>query len=280
MLDRLTPPSYQTIQKIEYIQAKTEHLSNGIPVHMINAGKQPVLGIEFIFKAGAKYEPQNGIAFFTNKMLSEGTISRNAIEISDYIDQFGAYLQLNVTPDFSFLEFYTLTKYTEPALKLLGELITTSVFPDSELTILKNIQRQQLRINNEKSNVLASKKTRAALFGENHPYGKSLTEEIIGQIDRDMLYRFFSQYYQGGFEIILSGLVAPETIKLLGKYFGHIEQPSKVQNTYHSEEATPDHRHRIVIEKPENLQSSIRVGKLLFTRNHPDFAKVKVVNTI
>jgi hypothetical protein len=45
MLDRLTPPSYQKIQEIENIKASTEHLSNGIPVHIIDAGKQPVLCI-------------------------------------------------------------------------------------------------------------------------------------------------------------------------------------------------------------------------------------------
>lgn len=280
MLDRLTPPSYQTIQEIEYIKASTEYLSNGIPVHIINAGKQPVLGIEFIFKAGIRHELQNGVAFFTTKMLSEGTKTRNAAEISNYIDQFGAYLHLNTTPDFSALELYTLIRHADPALKLLSELITTSVFPDTELQILKNIQQQQIRVNDEKSNILASKKAKAALFGENHPYGKSINEEAIGQINRDMLHHFFLQHYQSDFEIILSGQTTPEIIKVLEKYFGHISQLTAAQTVYPAGAPTPDRRHRIVIEKPENLQSSIRVGKLLFTRNHPDFAKVKVVNTL
>ncbi len=280
MLDRLTPPSYQTIQEIEYIKASTEHLSNGIPLHIINAGKQPVLGIEFIFKAGTKHEPQNGVAFFTTKMLSEGTKTRNAAEISNFIDQFGAYLHLNTAPDFSAVELYTLTRHADSALKLLSELITSSIFPDNELHILKNIQQQQVKVNDEKSNVLASKKIKAALFGENHPYGKSIDEEAISQIDRNMLHHFFSQHYQGGFEIILSGQISFDIIKMLEKYFGHIVQPSTSKTNYQAGEGTSDRRHRIVVQKPENLQSSIRIGKLLFTRNHPDFAKVKVVNTL
>ena len=280
MLDRTTPPSYQTIQEIEYIKAKTEHLSNGIPVHTIKAGKQPVLSIEFIFKAGIKHEPQNGVAFFTTKMLAEGTKSRSAAEISSYIDQYGAYLHLNTMPDFSALELYTLAKHADPALKLLSELVTTSVFPDTELSILKNIQQQQLKVNNEKSNVLASKKIKAALFGEHHPYGRPLTEEAIRQIDREALHHFFIQRYQREFEIILSGQVEAETLVLLEKYFGNIEQPTTLQKNHQVGQPTPDHRNRIVIEKPENLQSSIRVGKVLFTRNHPDFTKVKIVNTL
>lgn len=280
MLDRTTPPSYQTIQEIEYIKARTEHLSNGIPVHTIKAGKQPVLSIEFMFKAGIKHEPQNGVAFFTTKMLAEGTKNRSAAEISNYIDQYGAYLHLNSTPDFSTLELYTLAKHADPALKLLSELVAASVFPDTELSILKSIQQEQLRVNNEKSNVLASKKVKAALFGEHHPYGRLLTEEAIHQIDREALHHFFLQRYQSEFEIILSGQVETETLHLLEKYFGHIEQPATLQKDHQVGQPTPDHRNRIVIEKPENLQSSIRVGKVLFTRNHPDFAKVKVVNTL
>ncbi len=280
MLNRITPPSYQTIQEVAYIKANTEYLSNGIPVHVINAGKQPVLGIEFIFKSGTKYEPENGVAFFTTKMLSEGTKTRNAAQISSYIDQFGAYLQLNAAPDFSTLEVYTMAKHAAPIIKLASELITTSVFPETELNSFKNIQQQQLRVNNEKSNVLASKKLKAALFGTNHPYGKSLTEEAIVKIDRGMLHHYFTQHYQYDFEIILSGQVAPQTVSLLEKYFGNIEQPADGQDTKLAGETTPDQRHRIVIDKPQNLQSSIRVGKALILKKHPDFAKMKVVNTL
>jgi predicted Zn-dependent peptidase len=95
-----------------------------------------------------------------------------------------------------------------------------------------------------------------------------------------MLHHFFLQHYQGDFEIILSGQITSEIINVLEKYFGSTAQLTAAQPVYPAGDPTPDHRHRIVIEKPENLQSSIRVGKLLFTRNHPDFAKVKVVNTL
>ncbi len=36
----------------------------------------------------------------------------------------------------------------------------------------------------------------------------------------------------------------------------------------------------MLVERPENLQSSIRLGRKLFNRSHPDFFKFLVTNTI
>ena len=80
VLDRSVAPPSQSIRHVDLIEATTHHLSNGVPVHIIRAGKQPVVGIEIVFRRGGiKHETQHGACFFTIKMLGRGHSSAHGI---------------------------------------------------------------------------------------------------------------------------------------------------------------------------------------------------------
>ena len=102
IIDRSVPPSSQAVKEVNLVQAKTHYLSNGVPVHYIQAGKEPIIGIEILFpQAGAKHAPELSTGFFTTKMLVEGTSRRTAFAISNFVDSYGAFLQLSpawITP--------------------------------------------------------------------------------------------------------------------------------------------------------------------------------------
>ncbi len=279
MLDRTIAPPAQPIRQVHLIEAQTQYLANGVPVHVIRAGKQPVVGIELLFKtAGTRQETKPGSCFFTVKMLAEGTASKSAYEISASVDQYGAFLQLSPGIDYSTVDLYCLSKHTNQLLPLLQEMITEPSFLEDELDKLKNIQQQKLKVNNEKSSVLASKKMKAVLFGETHPYGRSLQEETIEAIHPEDL-RSFHQHGLSNLEIIASGDVSEEVLQALEKHFGKLHTTNadkpEVMAAF-----SPAGDKRLVVEKPDSLQSSIRMGLPLFTKDHPDYAAMRIVNTL
>lgn len=280
-LDRRVAPPARPIRHIDFLEAETTQLSNGIPVHMIRSGKQPVVGLELVFRhGGIRHEQKNGVAFFTNKMLAEGTRQKDSVAISNEIDMYGAFLQLSPGLDYSSVDIYMLVRHIRPLLAILRELITESVFPEDELQKLKTIQLQHLKVHNKKSNALASKKFKAALFGAHHPYGRSLEEEDIPGLASDELQAFFQHQLKNHLEIIISGDVNTEVLQAVEQYFGDLPL---VESTP-SEDSLPDavitQEKRIVVERPENLQSSIRMGGPMLTKEHPDYHKMKVLNTI
>jgi predicted Zn-dependent peptidase len=280
-LDRKVAPPAKPIRHVDFGKAETIRLSNGIPVHMIRSGKQPVIGLELLFRhGGLRHEAQPGAAFFTIKMLAEGTRTKDADTISHEIDQYGAFLQLSPGLDYSSADLYMLTKYVHPLLSMLRELITESVFPEEELHKLKAIQEQNLKVTNQKPNVLASKTIKAALFGAGHPYGRSLDVGDIASITRQHLIDFFEHKLRNQLEIVIAGDVNTEVLQALEQYFGDLslESPSPSEDMLPPVQRSDDSR--IVVEKPDNLQSSIRLALPLFTKDHPDFHKMKVLNTI
>ena len=279
ILNRSVAPPAQAVQHVDFTQATTYYLSNGVPVHVIRAGKQPVLGIELVFRqAGTKHQAQDSAGFFTFKMLGEGTQQRSGSDIYRTVDSLGAFLQLSPGTDYSSVEIYALSKHADPLLQLLAELITEATFPAEELSKLKDIQQQKLRVSNEKSSVLASKKMKAVLFGE-HPYGKSMTEESIAHITQPTLQHFY-QRIQSQWEVILSGDVSEAVLQSVEKHLGEIKNVSAYQHQSSASVSRLFGPKKYLIEKEENSQSSIRIGMPLFTKKHPDYWPMQVVNTL
>lgn len=278
MLDRSTAPTFKTISQVNIPQASTHYLKNGIPVHVINAGHLDVVRLEFIIKAGSWYEEKKGYSYFCTQMLREGTANRSAKDISDHIDKYGAFLDLSAELDFVTISLYTLNKHLSSLTPLLKDLLYHSIFPEEELDTLKNIKAQQIRVNNEKNNVVASKKFREMLFGKAHPYGKNIEVDDIPEISRKELVEFHAGQMAGNYEIIISGHIEEGLLDLLDKYFGG----EKVQRLAEQENIASNSsgEKQLVKDKPASVQSSIRMGKLLFQKNHPDYIKMRIVNEI
>jgi zinc protease len=280
MLDRTISPDFQTIKEINIPPAQTIILSNGIPLYVINVGEQPVIKIEFSFDAGNWQESQNGVSLFTSKMITEGTAKHNSAEISEYFDKFGSFTESGQGLDRANFVVYGLKKHLPDLLPMVKEILENATFPESELQTLKNIQLQTLQVNAEKTAFVANKIFRKTIFGDHHPYGNSLTKEGIEGISQEILINFYRNYWQGKpFRIFLSGNIGDSEVELLEQYFGDkkIDQASEnkqVTNKLFSKGES------IVIEKEGAMQSSIRIGKQLMTRKHPDFFTMLLLNEI
>ena len=280
MLDRTISPDFQTIKSINIPPAQVITLSNGIPLYVVNVGEQPVIKIEFSFDAGNWQEPQNGVSLFTAKMISEGTGNHSSSEINEYFDKFGSFIESGQGLDRANFVVYGLKKHLASLLPMVQELLNEATFPEKELETLKNIQLQTLQVNSEKTAFIANKTFRKKVFGDVHPYGNSLNEGAIRGINQSVLINFYKNYWQGKpYRIYLSGNVGESEIKLLEHHFGNqsisksLEKKTFADNIFLKGE-------NVLIEKEGAMQSSIRMGKQLMTRKHPDFFKMMLLNEV
>ncbi|MFD2572505.1 M16 family metallopeptidase [Spirosoma soli] len=282
VLDRTQSPAFQAIQEIRLPTVQTHRLDNGIPLHLIAVSHQPVLRLECIFEAGTWYEQieEPSTAFFAVKMLTEGTSVRSSAQISEYFDRYGAFVELSSGPDRASVVIYCLTKFLPDILPLLRELLTEPTFPQKELEDLRNITLQNLRVNYEKNAYLAGVLFRAKLFGNDHPYGRSQRPEIIEQLTRQGVVNFYERVIRNRpFQVILAGAVGENEVLLLNRELGQLPiQTSELVIV--NGEATASNELMVLAEKPDSIQSSIRIGRRLFTRSHPDFFKMLVTNEV
>ncbi len=280
MLDRTISPAFQTIAAINIPPVQIIKLSNGIPLYVVNVGEQPIIKIEFSFEAGNWQETQNGVSLFTSKMILEGTKNYSSSEISEYFDKFGSFIESGQGLDRANFVVYGLKKHLPFLLPMVQELLNDAIFPEKELNTFKNIQLQTLQVNSEKSAFIANKTFRRKVFGDVHPYGNSMNEEAIKGINQTVLVDFYHNYWQGKpHRIFLSGNVGEAEIKLIEQYFGSQTISSSISNKVFTNQVLPKGEN-ILIGKEESMQSSIRMGKQLMTRKHPDFFTMMLLNEV
>ena len=104
-------------------------LDNGVPVYCVEAGTVDVVQLELVFYAGNSYEDKQMVASATNALLKNGTSTRSAFEINEFVDFFGAYLNMHCYNETATVTLHCLTKHLQSLLPLIRELITDSQFP-------------------------------------------------------------------------------------------------------------------------------------------------------
>lgn len=283
ILDRTKSPEFQVIKSVVLPEATTQVLAKGIPLHIVNIGEQPVLKIELLFDAGTWYESVEGASYFAAKMLQEGTIQYTASQISEKLERAGAFIELAHSVDKVGVVVYCLNRMLPEILPIMEEMVYAATFPEKEFEELKNITLQHLKVNEEKVAWVAGKHMKIALFGEKHPYGRYQTEDVINQLQLEDVKAFYQHYIQQGpVCIFLSGMIGQGEIEAVqnafNKYSVGVSQERSIESEYlsdNSSQLTP-----LLLEKKESIQSAIRIGTHMFTRSHPDYFKMQVVNEI
>ena len=276
MLDRTIPPITRSISKVNLIKAEKIQLSNGLPIHIIDAGQHDIIRVEIILKSGKWYENINGEAYFTSQMLLEGTADRSSRELADIFEYHGAHVHVNSGIDYNILTIYVIRTKWKEIIGIIKECILNSVFPEKELSILKDIQQQQLRINNEKNSFVAGKEIRRVLYGPDHPYGRALEYDDFDQIKQEHINQYYRKALLHGIEIIISGQISEDLINVLEVFndLPKVDPSEALHNIVGSNDED------IRIHKKDSLQSSLRMGSRKISKSHPDFPGLIILNEL
>ena len=160
-------------------------------------------------------------------------------------------------------------------------MIKDATFPQEELDIHLQNKKQKFHVNNQKVANVARKRFVELLFGEKHPYGINVKEMDFDVINRELLKKFYLNYYRANScKIILAGKVSEDVYTLLDEHFGGNDWLATNSLEVKPIEITSAMEREQLIYKDDALQSAIRIGKVLFNKTHPDYQSLLVLNTI
>ncbi|MBK7817174.1 MAG: insulinase family protein [Sphingobacteriaceae bacterium] len=282
MLNRSIAPAFHAIEHIDIPQPEITQLSNGIKVYTINSGSQELVKLEFMFKAGMYYQAHPLIASCTNNLIETGSSKYTANQVSERIDYFGGFLELETGQDFASITLYTLNKYFNETIEVVKDILHSPTFPKDEFDIYINNKKQKHLINSQKVSVLARRRFSELLFGEKHPYGADVKDGDFDRVNIDIIKGFFKSHYNSkNCSIIVSGCVPKELPKQLDKLFGASDwgdTENKLAVMNEKVDTTKQKQH--ILLKDDAIQSAIRVGRIMFNKTHPDYFHFQVLNTI
>lgn len=279
MLDRSKGPEIKPISNLRLPQPKSHKLDNGIMVYETNMGTQEVVKLEIVFFAGRPFEHVPLVARTTSSMLKEGTQSYSSAEIAEAFDFYGASLSSPVNLDTSNLIIYSLNRHFATILPIVRSMLKEATFPEAELKSFIQRQKQSLKVQLAKPDVVAYRKITEFIFGEEHPYGYNSQPDLYQKLNRtELLNHYRNNYTATNCVIFISGMITPAIIEQLNKELGQpLQSGEKISVEWNSKPLPPK---TVKIKHPNTVQTAIRIGRKLFDRHHPDYNGMYVLNTV
>lgn len=258
-------------------RTETHTAKNGVKIYTLHSDDFEVVRFTFVFRAGTSMQHKPFTASATLNMLSEGSRSMTAQQIAETLDFYGTYFDLNIDRDYVYISLALLTKFCDNMFPVLREIILNPTFNDSELRTYCNKRQQGLAIERRKIDVQSRELFGQALFGSEHPYGASDDESLYNNITREDLVKLYGELYTAeNCFVVCSGNIDQSVIRNLEQIVEALPSGRKPEVTL------PKPKTTYSIRKPIDtaVQSSIRIGRLLFPRSHPDFVGMQVVAMI
>lgn len=269
-------PPIPTVQpNVAVANAECVTLRNGMKLYILSSDDFEILRLTCLFRAGSARQTIPFSASATANLLAEGSARMTAREISEQLDFHGSYFDVNIDRDYSYISFAMLTKFVDPTLEVAAEILLHPTFPEEEVETYRLKRKQRLKIDRQKVDVRAREAFAEAMFGKEHPYGISYAEEAYDTLTREDVEHFYRTHYtaSNGFAVC-SGRVGErerEALIALLEQFPTGEAPETTQFP------PVEQQHLLRIAHEGAVQSSIRIGRRLFPREHPDFLGMQVV---
>lgn len=274
-----TPPEILDFPDWELARPEIFTLDNGIPVYAVNMGTQDILKVELLVKAGRPFESKKLAARATARLLREGSLKHSGAALAEQIDYYGGSLSSPFNLDTSNLSMYCLTKNFSHLAPIFAQIIGEPTFPEEELHSFIANQKHRLKVDLTKNDVIAYRNLTEFIFGSAHPYGYNSMPEMYDQLKRkDLITHYQQSYRTGNSMLFVSGKFNAETLQTLNRYIGQT-LPTGIHHPgdFTIDDLEPKSVH---FYNPNTVQTAIRIGCRLFTREHPDYFPLYILNTI
>lgn len=276
-LNRSIAPETQPISKLQFPLCAKHITPSGIPIFSVSSNVEQVLRVEFVFDAGLNQQQQRSLASAANTLLTEGTLARSAKDIADGLDFYGSYFQSKCAVDDAQLTLYCLKKHLPKCLEIVEDVINNAQYPDNELDIYKKNNKQRLKVQQQKTSYQCRRAYYETIFGESSPIASFSNSADYDNISRETLVNFHQNYYVKHMKYIaVSGDVDDIVLRDLSDFSMAFKPKSdvvKYQAVDHKAAST-------YIKKDKSVQATLRVGRHLFNRTHPDFRKLQLTNMV
>lgn len=282
MTDRSKAPSFNIPKQLVFPEPEEYTLRNGLKLSAVNSGIADIVRLSLVFNAGSRYQDQTFVASATLNMLSEGTKKYSSAKLAELLDFYGSSLEVNIDRDFACINVYALNKHLKETLEVLEQVVKYPTFPEDELNIYTQKNKERLVFERQRIDKQAGELLLSSLYGASHPYGSFGIPEEYDKLTPKLLAEFHHSYYSpcNAF-VIISGKLNNSTVPLVEEFLGNDRWGSNVipvdtkDFTIH-----PDGPKQLLEEKKGSVQSAIRLGKVMFSRTHPDYNGVTILNTI
>jgi zinc protease len=283
--DRSKPPVPGAPPELKLPKLQRATLSNGLKVVLAERHEVPLVRLILAADAGFASDASTapGTTNLAMQVLTDGTHTRNALQISDELESLGAQLRASSNLDLSFISLSALSAKLDPSLNLFADVVLNPSFPEKEVAREQKLVRSTIEREENTPQLIAMRVVPALLYGANHAYGNPLTGtgtiESVTKLTRADLVKFHDTWLRpNNSTMIVVGdttlkQITPKLEKLFARWKS-AEVPHKNVTTV----AIAPKSEVYLIDKPGALQSVIVAAVIAPPRANPDEIAIEAMN--
>jgi zinc protease len=273
------PPRPLAARDVTFPPYEIQTLPNGLQVVAVLHHEQPAVSMRLLVRAGSASDPSGklGLVHELASLLDQGTETRSAEELADAIDFIGGAMGTGAATDVTYLNMVVMKDSFEAGLRMLSDMARHPAFAPAEMDRHRQQTLAGLRVSLEDPDYVADAVFDRLVYGF-HPYGMphTGTPETISGITRDDLVQFHKKYFAPNNAIlaIVGDVTAEGAFDLAGKVFGDWARREIPVEKFIDPPGPA--RRLVVVNKPDAVQTEVRVGHIGIPRKHADYMAVNL----
>jgi zinc protease len=286
-LDRTKEPAMGEPMSLKLPSLQKSTLSNGLKIVLAERHSAPVVNFTLLVDSGFSADPPeaSGTDSFEQRMLEEGTPTRDSLKIGEELESLSANFSAIANLDYSLVNLNTLKSTMDKSLDIYADLILHPAFPEKEF---QRLQKERLAgIKREKVTPVPSalRIVPTLLYGQGHPYAVPFTgtgtESAVSKMTRADLSKFHETWFKPNNATLLVvgdtslAEIKPKLESLFASWKAG-EVPQK--NVPHVDDPEKDVVY--LIDRPGSGQSVIIGAQLAPPQKDPDAIALQLVNDI
>jgi zinc protease len=286
-IDRSKLPALGGAEALKLPPMQRATLSNGLKIVLAERHSAPVVNFSLLIAGGYSSDTTDtrGTASFAQRMLEEGTPTRDSLKIGEELEGLSANFNAGANLDYSNVGLNALKINLDKALEIYADLILHPAFPQKEFDRLQKerlaaIQREMVTPIPMGLRILPT-----LLYGKGHPYDETFvgTGSIasVTKMTREDLAKFHETWYKpnNATLLIVGDTTLAEITPKLEKLFSSWK-PGDVPSIKVPDVPQPEKDVVYLIDRPGSGQSVIFGAQLAPPFNSPDQITLGLVNDV
>lgn len=281
---RANPPTPSEPRPFRFPDVIRETFDNGLRVLIARRVSAPLVSLRAVVRSGSDADVPGleGIASLTAGLLDEGAGDRDALALADSLASLGAFLGTGCDWDASYVWLDLLGRNLEAGMALFADVLLRPRFEQKELDRIRNDRLTAILQQRDQPGAIAANRFSQFVFSQTR-YSDPLigTEQTLRQMTRDDVLGLYGRIYVPNHtSLIVAGEVDPDRfMEMARSAFG--SWPKGEELPEGTMQAPVLERSRIyLIDRPESVQSEIRVGHVGVPRQSEDYVPIIVMNAI
>lgn len=283
-IDRTTAPAPSDPRPYHFPHITRATLSNGLRLLVAENRNAPLVSLRALVRSGADHDTAQlaGLASIAADLLDEGAGDRDAIRLAEDVGLLGGAMATGADWDATYVSLDVLARNAEQALSIFGDVAARATLPEDGLERVRAERLNELLQQRNEPAAIAGKRFANLLYGSG-AYGNSVmgNPDSVARITIDDVRAFYAAHYiPNHTSVVVSGDIRPgQAVTLVERVLEEWQrgpEPPRPTVTPKPLESSKVY----IIDRPQAVQSEIRIGHLGVSRSCEDYFPLSVMNAI